>query len=128
MRSSFFLLLLFGLLCMLNACDKGLHKDLLLGKWRAVALYEKGNKLDFDLSSVYFEFYEDDRYFFQSTLKFSEAGHFYTSGRLLYTTDTTATAPFEKAVKVTHIAKDSITFLMNDQGIEKSLQLVKSAE
>lgn len=115
-------------LLMLSACKDGLDKDMLVGKWQAVVLYEQEEKVDMDLSPVYFEFFPNDRYYFQSTLKLSEAGRFYTVGQLLYTTDTTAAQPFEKAVKVTQLSQDSLAFLMNDKGTKKALQLVRKKD
>lgn len=112
-------------LLLLSACKDGLDKDLLVGKWQAVELYEQDEQVEMDLNPVYFEFFENDRYYFQSTLKFSEAGRYYTVGQLLYTTDTTAAEPFEKAVKVTQLSRDSLAFLMNDKGTKKALQLVR---
>ncbi len=98
---------------------------MLLGRWQAVELLEKEEKVEMDLSSVHFEFFADERYHFQSTLNLSGAGRFYTIGPLLYTTDTTVTEPLEKAVRIVQLTPDSLAFLMLDQGIERHLQLIR---
>ncbi len=115
------------ILFILSACDDGLDEQLLVGKWQAFELLENEAPVDLDLSPVYFEFLADHRYHFQSTLKFSESGRYYTMGHLLYTTDTTANEAIEKAVKIVQLNKDSLSFLMNDQGVGKQLRLIKMA-
>lgn len=118
--------LLFSLF-FLSACGGGLEAELLIGKWQAFELLENEESVDLDLSPVYFEFLENERYHFQSTLKFSESGRYYTMGHLLYTTDTTANEAIEKAVKIVQLNQDSLSFLMNDQGVGKQLRLVRMA-
>ncbi len=114
-------------LFILSACGDGLDEKLLVGKWQAFELLENEEVVDLDLSPVYFEFSANERYHFQSTLKFSESGRYYTMGHLLYTTDTTTTEAFEKAVKIVQLNQDSMSFLMNDQGVGKQLRLVRMA-
>ncbi|MEL6639515.1 MAG: hypothetical protein AAFW73_05630 [Bacteroidota bacterium] len=107
------------------ACEDGTNEKLLLGQWQAVELVESGEPVEVDLEGVYFEFLPNERYHFQSTLRLSESGRYYTVGPLLYTTDTTAEEAIEKAVKITQLTPDSLTFLMNDRGVEKQLHLRK---
>ncbi len=122
------LCLLLGCFLFLVSCEDGTDEKLLLGKWQAVELVESGEKIEVDLDGVYFEFFPNERYHFQSTLKLSEAGRYYTVGPLLYTTDTTANEAIEKAVKIVQLTPDSLTFLMNDRGVEKHLQLLKQEQ
>ena len=125
MKTWFSLLGLLLVLLSLNACGDGIEERLLIGKWQAIELAEKKEPVDLDLSPVFFEFFPDKKYHFQSTLKFSESGNYYTQGQLLYTTDTTSSEVLEKAVKIIQLSSDSLGFLMNANGIEKQLRLVR---
>lgn len=116
------LLISFGLLL---ACNTGLDQNLLLGKWKGSALYENKNLSDTDVSHVEFDFKENEQYFYRGTLKYTEAGRFYTVGNTLYSTDTTRTEKIEKSVRVIRLSADSLFLQMNSNGTPQLLQLYK---
>ena len=113
------------LVCVLMACGSGVDKTVLAGNWKLHQFLEQGEPVEINTEEVSFEFFENGRYNFNSTLNYKESGRYYTMGQLLYTTDTTVSNPIEKPVKVILLTADSLHFKMNDKGVEQDLKLYR---
>ncbi len=98
------------------------------GRWQVEQMFEQGETSDLDLNGVYFHFSPTGTYEYQGNLKYREAGYYRIERKLLYTTDTLNEERIEKAVKITHLSPDSLSFLMNAQGNEQILILSKSQQ
>lgn len=121
-----YLSLLLALIMMNCISCNPYHSDDLHGQWQAVSLTEEGDSLAVDPQEIRFEFMEGDRYAFQSTLAYKEAGTFRLDGPYLFTTDTLVSGlQLEKAVEIQTLANDSLVLLMQDRGKERILVLVK---
>ncbi|MEM1323137.1 MAG: hypothetical protein AAGG75_22925 [Bacteroidota bacterium] len=124
MRISLLSLLLISLLSLLS-CEEALNKELLWGQWKGVELLENTEVADLDVSGVRFEFKKDGTYSYTGTLNHREAGRYYILGKVLYSTDTTMTAPKEKAVRIIRFTADSLFFEMNAAGTPQLLKLAR---
>ena len=100
-------------------------EQLLVGKWQASAITEDGQVVDIDYSPVNFEFTNSGNYTFNSTIEYKEAGSYYVSGDLLFTTDTLNTASTEKAVQIANLTQDSLKLIMEANGKPKVMELYK---
>ena len=87
---------------------------------------EAGEALILDLSPVGFQFYDNGRYRFSSTLNQGEAGSYFVQSNQLFTTDTLQQAPVEKKVQILHLSADSLRLKMQANDKERILTLVKS--
>ncbi|MEM9824210.1 MAG: hypothetical protein AAF985_24205 [Bacteroidota bacterium] len=124
MISSLKYYLLFGLFLM--ACQPAIDPQLLHGEWKAAHFIENGVASDIDLRNVLFTFNADGTYAYHGTFQLEESGRYYLTGKLLYTTDTTANQSIEKSVKIAKITKDSMYFQMNAGGIPQIFKLYKT--
>ena len=117
-------LYLFPLLLVLAGCDS-FSEQKLFGHWRGAGVLENGVPLDIDPAEIHFEFCENGKYTFQSTLNYREAGTFKMADGLLYTLDTINQASSEKAVKVVKLSGDSLCLEMMTAGKIRMLKLVR---
>lgn len=108
------------------ACKSAIEQDLLYGSWKAAAFIENGVANEVDLNNVQFDFNRDGSYRYHGTLKQEESGRFYTVGKILFTTDTTAITEQEKSVKIIKLTTDSLFFQMNAAGTPQIFQLYKA--
>ena len=99
--------------------------SLLVGQWEAVQLTENDKILEVDLSTVGFDFLEDGRYSFNSTLNQKEAGSYFTQSNLLFTTDTLNQVSVEKKVQILHLSLDSLAIKMGPLDKVRILSLKK---
>ena len=107
------------------SCESKIDKTMIAGKWKAFRILEHGEPKDLDLNNVVFEFYNNKRYYYHDNLNTVEAGRYYIVGDILYTTDTTATNPLEKSVRIALISPDSLHFQMNAGGTPQIFELYK---
>lgn len=108
----------------LSGCDN-LSEQKLVGKWKGAGITENSIPLDLNPKEIQFEFFESGLYTYQGTLNYKEAGSFKMTGDLLYTLDTINQASSEKAVKVKKLANDSLFLLMQSDGKERLVKLVR---
>ena len=101
-----------------------LNPQELHGTWQAVAFYEAGQSVHTPLDSVALEIRPDGQYMFRAQGFYREKGTYRISGRYLFLTDTSATPDIEHAVKVVHLASDSLKIAMEHAGKEQVLFLV----
>ncbi len=106
------------------ACSN-IEKELIIGKWAIDTVEGVGEKDLKNMRDIRFEFLPNNKYFFQSTLNITEAGHYSISGDLLNTTDTTVAITVEKSVKITKLTADSLYFIMNNSGKKQNLKFVR---
>ena len=118
------ILFLFSLL--LLACEGEQHQ--LVGTWNGLGLYENGDSVAVDPGLIKLAVTENDRYQFQSTLGYSEAGTYRVKGGFFYTTDTTRQPAVEKAVRIEQLTVDSLGLLMEREGTPQLLWLQRVAE
>ena len=102
-----------------------IEKDLLIGKWKIDTVEGVSEKDMENMRDIRFEFFSNNKYFFQSTLNIKEAGHYTIQGDLLNTTDTTVANSTEKSVKITKLTPDSLYFLMNNSGKKQNLKFAR---
>lgn len=121
MRSAFAFLVL---LLAFYACNSYDNPDL-AGNWQAVSLTEEGDSLAVDLSSIRFDFKNDGRYYFHSTLNYEEAGTYRLDGPYLFSTDTLQSVAREKAVEIILLNEDSLQLRMQELGKERIMLLLK---
>lgn len=121
MRISFPLVLL---IFILTACQPYSEAEL-YGEWKIIELTEEGDSLAVDLNELGFQFKENGRYHFQSTLKYEEAGTYRLDGPFLFSTDTTQESTTEKAVEILQLSGDTLILLMQEAGKDRSMILKK---
>lgn len=79
-------------------------------------MLDEGKPVPIDLSSIGFEFKENSKYTFSSTLNYREAGDYHLERHYLFTTDTIHSNSVEKAVKINLLTMDSLHLEMKEQG------------
>lgn len=109
------------------ACQKHSTTDI-TGTWKAIELTQEGDSLEIDLEDVSFEFKENGRYQFNSTLKYEEAGTFHVDGPYLFSIDTTQNMDHEKAVEIIQLSGDTLILRMEDLGNERVMVLRRAAK
>ena len=107
------------------ACDPYSDSDL-AGSWHAVEITEEGDSLAVDLKGIRFEFTDNARYYFHSTLNYEEAGTYRLDGPYLFSTDTTQEVSREKAVEIVLLNNDSLQLRMQELGKERIMLLKRS--
>jgi hypothetical protein len=112
-------------LCLLMISCELYDNTELSGNWQAISLTEEGDSLAVDLSGIRFEFKEDGRYYFHSTLNYEEAGTYRLDGPYLFSTDTTQSLIREKAVEIMLLTTDSLELRMKELGKERIMLLRK---
>ena len=123
MKNVIYLLTLTILLAVLS-CEDTIDNKLVVGNWTAVEFLENNAPKDVDLKSINFSFYENNTYTFQGLMNL-EAGNYYLSRNLLYSTDTLSDNRIEKSVKVIKSTADSLFFEMNNGGVMQIIKLHK---
>ena len=104
------------------ACQKHSNIDI-VGTWKALELTQEGDSLGIDLKEVSFEFTENGRYQFYSTLEYKEAGTFHIDGPFLFSIDTTQNIEREKAVEILQLSGDTLILRMEEFGKERVMVL-----
>ncbi|MGH1437699.1 MAG: hypothetical protein ACRBG0_24900 [Lewinella sp.] len=117
-------LAILGLSLFFFACDPYAESDL-AGNWEAIRITEEGDSLAVDLSGIRFEFTNNGRYYFHSTLNYEEAGTYRLDGPYLFSTDTTQEISREKAVEIVLLNTDSLQLRMQELGKERVMLLKK---
>jgi hypothetical protein len=107
------------------ACEPYSDSDL-AGSWQAVEITEEGDSLAVDLSGIRFEFTNNGRYYFHSTLNYEEAGTYRLDGPYLFSTDTIQEVSREKAVEILLLNTDSLQLRMEELGKERIMLLKRS--
>jgi len=103
-----------------NQNKKNLH-----GEWQGVEILEKDRPLEVNAEEIKFWFGPEERYRFQGTLNYREAGTYYLQSKYLYTTDTVNQASTEKAVEIVKLTEDSLFLKMQEAGKERLMKLRK---
>lgn len=119
-QSTFIVLLSFLIL----GCTS-VEKEQVMGSWQAVEITEDGEPLGVNPQEIKLTFRAPDRYSYQSTLKYREAGTFDMDNKYLYTIDTIHQASSRKAVEILLISEDSLHLKMMENGQERVLKMVK---
>ena len=116
-----------GLLVFLSGCEHELQYADLVGNWHAFEVTEEGEPLGVDPAVIRLQILPGNRYAFESTLNYREAGHCTIDPPYLYTTDTTATDQEEKVVRILNpIPQDSLFLLMQEEdGSKRTLRMVR---
>ena len=118
-------LLIVSILILVLSCKEAIDNKLLIGDWTAIEILENDAPIEIDLKSIKFSFYENNTYEYQGIM-LKEAGNYYLSRDLLYSTDTLKENSKKKAVKVIKSTADSLFFEMNDRGTMKIIKLYKT--
>lgn len=105
------------------ACS--LDENALHGHWQAVAFYQNGQTAPAVLEAVSLDFSPEGAYVFRSAARYSEAGRYRVSARLLHLTDTTARPHRERVVRVLYLSQDSLKIEMAKSGQEQVLFLCR---
>lgn len=101
------------------------QQEKLVGNWQAFEVLEKGRPMDINAGDIRFSFGAEDRYRFEGTLNYREAGTYYLQSKYLYTIDTVNQASTEKAVEIIKLTDDSLFLKMHETGKERIMKLVK---
>lgn len=101
------------------------EKDLILGKWQAVSVTEKGVELNIPTEDVQLNFLTSTTYTYQSTLRYRESGSYHLDNKYLYTIDTLNQASKQKAVEILLLSEDSLHLKMMEANEERVLKMVK---
>lgn len=107
------------------SCNPYADSDL-AGSWKVLQITEEGDSLGVDLSGIRFEFTNNGRYYFHSTLNYEEAGTYRLDGPYLFSTDTTQEISREKAVEILLLNTDSLELRMQELGKERIMLLKRS--
>jgi len=118
-------LLIVSILILVLSCKEAIDNKLLIGDWTAIEFLENDAPIEIDLKSIKFSFYENNTYTYQGLMNL-EAGNYYLSRNLLYTTDTLSDNRIEKSVKIIKSTPDSLFFKMNSGGIMQIIKLHKN--
>lgn len=112
------------LLCLLLFhCER--EDILLLGSWRAVSVQQEGDSLRLDPQEIAFTFRPDNRYLFESTLRYREAGTWRYESGFLFARDTTSEVSAERVVAVELLTLDSLQLLMRADTVKRRVLLLK---
>jgi hypothetical protein len=107
MRNLFFLLLLLIVFSCANPSND------LIGKWSATSVLQDDKVLDLDLNLVGFEFDQNGKYSFTSTLDYREAGDFHITDNKLITLDTIH-GKGQKSVLIERLDEDTLQLRMKN--------------
>jgi hypothetical protein len=115
-----------GTLLVLFCCFSCEREDrLLLGSWKASSVTEAGDSVRLDPAQINFDFTPDNRYTFQSTLKYKEAGTWTFNQDVLTANDTTRTNTPQRVVAVDKLTLDSLVLRMNGEAAERTVVLLR---
>lgn len=111
-------------LCCLPSCGEPEDRRL-VGRWRAVSVTEGQDSVRLDPAEVAFDFTATNRYTFESTLRYREAGTWsYRNGHLI-AQDTTHVPAAERVVAVDKVTADSLVLRMNGELKERVVVLLR---
>ena len=109
--------------CVLSLTACGAWKSYQLqGQWRGVRLMEGKDSVAVDPSLIRLAI-DQNSYSFSSTLNYREQGSWRLEDDVLYTTNTLADRPYEKAVYIQQLNRDMLVLWMMDEGQERVLTL-----
>lgn len=120
-----FALLLMAILfcCALSLTSCGMWKSYQLqGQWQGVRLMEGKDSVAVDPSLILLTI-DKDSYSFSSTLNYREQGSWRLEDDVLYTTNELVDTPYEKAVYIQQLKRDTLVLWMMDEGQERVLTL-----
>ena len=120
-----FALLLMAILfcCALSLTSCGMWKSYQLqGQWQGVRLMEGKDSVAVDPSLILLTI-DKDSYAFSSTLNYREQGSWRLEDDVLYTTNELVDTPYEKAVYIQQLKRDTLVLWMMDEGQERVLTL-----
>ena len=122
----FMYLFLAGVL--LSACQSQKTENQLAGTWTSTRVLENEVALPLNPGIIQFAFTTDGHYDYQSTLNYKESGNYYVEGMILYATDTTHEASFQRTVKLEHLSADSLVIQMQEEGRNRQIFLKAMAQ
>ena len=124
MPGRFALLLMAVLFCYaLSLTSCGMWKSYQLqGQWQGVRLMEGKDSVAVDPSLILLTI-DKDSYSFSSTLNYREQGSWRLEDDVLYTTNELVDTPYEKAVYIQQLKRDTLVLWMMDEGQERVLTL-----
>lgn len=109
--------------CALSLTSCGMWKSYQLqGQWQGVRLMEGKDSVAVDPSLIRLTINKDS-YAFSSTLNYREQGSWRLEDDVLYTTNELADTPYEKAVYIQQLKRDTLVLWMMDEGQERVLTL-----
>jgi hypothetical protein len=111
---------------LLSGCS--LDEQLLEGSWQAIALYENGKKRTVPLDEVQLHLGPESAYRFTSVGFYEEKGHFRSSAKFLFLTDTSTTPNKEHVIKVLFLSEDTLKIRMMQDSARQALFLTRINE
>lgn len=109
--------------CALSLTSCGMWKSYQLqGQWQGVRLMEGKDSVAVDPSLILLTI-DKDSYSFSSTLNYREQGSWRLEDDVLYTTNELVDTPYEKAVYIQQLKRDTLVLWMMDEGQERVLTL-----
>lgn len=109
---------------MASGCEQ-VENETIKGQWQGVTILEKGNPLEVNPKEIRLNFMANNKYGYQSTLNYQEAGTYHLDKKYLYTIDTVNQASTQKAVEILLLSEDSLHLKMMVEGQERVLKLEK---
>ncbi|PHI19111.1 hypothetical protein CEQ90_14455 [Lewinellaceae bacterium SD302] len=107
----------------LAACTE--EPDHLIGNWRAVDISEQGDSMRLVPAEVTFNFLDNSRYRYTSTLRYEEAGTYRLQDNYLVARDTTRPGSTDRIVEVELLNADSLRLKMREADKERRLLFLK---
>ena len=108
---------------LLAACQAQKTENQLAGTWTSTRVLENEIALPLNPGVIQFAFTADGHYDYQSTLNYQESGNYYVEGMILYATDTTHEASFQRTVKLEYLSTDSLVIQMQEDGKNRQIFL-----
>ncbi len=105
----------------LSSCSKWKSYQL-QGQWQGVRLLEGKDSVAVDPSLIKLSI-DKDSYSFSSTLNYREEGSWRLEDDVLYTTNKLVENPYEKAVYILQLKRNTLVLWMMDDGKERVLSL-----
>ncbi|MGB3800905.1 MAG: hypothetical protein WA952_13905 [Lewinella sp.] len=103
------------------------EEDLLIGQWQGALVTENGDSLKLNPREITFDFREDDRYTFTSTLRYQEAGTYRAEEGYLFAQDTTQPTNPERVVAIEKLTVDSLIIRMNADTAQRLVTLLRTS-
>lgn len=114
--------ILFVLLLLLG-CSSA--PDPIIGNWVATDVREKGDSMRLEPTEVRFEFLDNGRYRYVSTLRYQEAGTYEVRQDFLVAKDTMHPQNPERVVSIELLKADSLVLNMKEAGVERTVVFIK---
>lgn len=111
-------------LALLPSCGEPEDRQL-VGNWRAVSVTEGLDSVRLNPAEISFRFAADNRYQFESTLRYREAGTWSYREGFLTAQDTTNSPAAERVVAVDKLTTDSLVLRMNGESAERVVVLLR---